>query len=84
MASNTSRPQIDSKVVRELADILKDTELTAIEVEKGELRIRVAREVTAAPAMIQAAAPAPVAAAPVAAPTVSRENGAGDPSRRAI
>ena len=71
MASNTSRPQIDSKVVRELADILKDTELTEIEVEKGELRIRVAREVTAAPAMIQAAAPAPVAAAPVAAPTAA-------------
>ncbi len=72
MASTTSRPQIDAKIVRELADILKDTELTEIEVEKGELRIRVAREITAAPVAYHAApAPAPVAApaaAPVAAP----------------
>lgn len=67
MASNTSRPQIDSKLVRELADILKDTELTEIEVEKGELRIRVAREIQAAP-MHYAAAPAPAPAAPQPAP----------------
>lgn len=67
MASTSSRPPIDSKLVRELADILKDTELTEIEVEKGELKIRVARELTAAPAAVyQAAAPAP---APAAAPT---------------
>ncbi len=67
MASNTSRP-IDSKVVRELADILKDTELTEIEIEKGELRIRVARELTAAPAVIQAA---PAVAAPAPAPAAA-------------
>ena len=70
MASTTSRPQIDAKVVRELADILKDTELTEIEVEKGELRIRVAREITAAPVAFAAPAPAPVAA-PVAAPAAA-------------
>lgn len=70
MASTTSRPQIDAKVVRELADILKDTELTEIEVEKGELRIRVAREITAAPVAYAAPAPAPVAA-PVAAPAAA-------------
>lgn len=68
MASNTSRPQIDSKLVRELADILKDTELTEIEVEKGELRIRVAREIHAAPAMHYAPAPAAHAPAPQPAP----------------
>ncbi|MFP4519778.1 MAG: acetyl-CoA carboxylase biotin carboxyl carrier protein [Oceanicaulis sp.] len=67
MASNTSRPQIDSKLVRELADILKDTELTEIEVEKGELRIRVAREIQAAP-VPYAAAPQPAPAAPQPAP----------------
>ena len=70
MASTTSRPQIDAKVVRELADILKDTELTEIEVEKGELRIRVAREITAAPVAYAAPAPAPVAA-PAAAPAAA-------------
>lgn len=87
MASSTSRPQIDSKLVRELADILKDTELTEIEVEKGELKIRVAREIQAAPAVYAAApaaapaapaAPAPVAAAPSAAPETKASPAASD------
>ncbi|WP_019961903.1 acetyl-CoA carboxylase biotin carboxyl carrier protein [Woodsholea maritima] len=85
MASNTSNPQIDSKLVRELADILKDTELTEIEVEKGELRIRVAKEVHAvaanyafAPQMpAPMAAPAPAAAAPeTPAPAAAADAGA--------
>jgi acetyl-CoA carboxylase biotin carboxyl carrier protein len=59
--------EIDATLVRQLADILNDTDLTEIEVEKGELRIRVAREITAAPVVQYAAAPAPVAAAPAAA-----------------
>jgi acetyl-CoA carboxylase biotin carboxyl carrier protein len=59
--------EIDATLVRQLADILNETDLTEIEVEKGELRIRVAREITAAPVMQYAAAPAPAAAAPVAA-----------------
>ena len=64
--------EIDTTLVRQLADILNDTSLTEIEVERGELRIRVAREVTAAPMMQYAAAPmaqaAPAAAAAAAAP----------------
>lgn len=86
MASTTSNPQVDSKLVRELADILNDTELTEIEVEKGELRIRVAREITAAPAVYatqpmhapmpaMAAAPAP---APASAPETPAATGAAD------
>ena len=62
--------EIDAALVRQLADILNDTELTEIEVERGELRIRVAREIHAAPVMQYAAAPmpaAPAAAAPAAA-----------------
>mgnify|MGYP002779560535 CR=1 FL=1 len=48
---------IDSALVRELADILADTGLTEIEVERGDLRIRVAREITvAAPAVQHVAA----------------------------
>ena len=62
--------EIDTALVRGLADILNDTDLTEIEVERGDLKIRVAREVTmAAPvqyAAAPAAAPAPVAAAPAA------------------
>jgi acetyl-CoA carboxylase biotin carboxyl carrier protein len=50
--------------VRQLADILNDTSLTEIEVERGELRIRVAREITAAPVMHYAAAPGAAQAAP--------------------
>lgn len=60
--------EIDTALVRSLADILNDTSLTEIEVERGELRIRVAREIVAAPVVQYAAAPqaAPVAAAPSA------------------
>jgi acetyl-CoA carboxylase biotin carboxyl carrier protein len=66
---------IDPRLVRKLADILSDTGLTEIEVEQEGLRIRVAREITAAPAahsyaiapqMAPIAAPAAVAPAPVA------------------
>lgn len=70
----------DTRLVRKLADILRDTELSEIEVEQGGMRIRVARELTAASAAAasfsvpttHAVAPAPVAAAhaPVAAPAV--------------
>src|SRR4051794_5319270 len=58
---------IDARLVRRLAMILNDTGLTEIEVERGELRIRVARQVTvaAAPTVTMAA---PIAAAPAAAP----------------
>ncbi len=65
---------IDTRVVRKLADILRDTGLTEIEVERGGLKIRVAREVTvAAPmsAMVQAAAPVAMAAAPALAPVAA-------------
>ncbi|MFN3858723.1 MAG: acetyl-CoA carboxylase biotin carboxyl carrier protein [Caulobacter sp.] len=65
---------IDTRTVRKLADILKSTGLTEIEVERGDLRIRVAREVTVAAApqafAVPAAAPAPVAA-PAAAPAAA-------------
>ncbi len=74
----TNEPvEIDTSLVRQLADILNDTSLTEIEVERGELRIRVAREITAAPVMQYAAAPvaqaapsaAPQAAAPASMPS---------------
>ena len=64
---------IDTKVVRKLADILKDTGLTEIEVETGGLKIRVARELTAAApaAVYQTVASAPAPAAPAATPVVA-------------
>lgn len=68
-ADPVEAPAIDARLVRKIADILKDTGLTEIEVEHAGLKIRVAREVTvAAPAAYaQVAAPA-FAPAPVAAP----------------
>lgn len=68
--SDDKNKNIDADLVRSLADILNDTDLTEIEVERGDLKIKVKREVTVAAAPIQyAAAPAPVAqAAPAAAP----------------
>lgn len=66
-APKLKNDEIDTSLVRSLADILNDTDLTEIEVERGDLKIRVAREI---PAPVQyAAAPAPqYAAAPAAAP----------------
>ncbi|WP_025091430.1 acetyl-CoA carboxylase biotin carboxyl carrier protein [Brucella intermedia] len=60
---------IDKETIRDLADILNETDLTDIEVEHGDLRIRVSRKVTvqAAATVMPAAAPVAVAPAPVAA-----------------
>ena len=68
MADDKKHAEIDAALVRQLAEILNETDLTEVEVERGELRIRVAREVTVNAAPVQyAAAPAPVAAVPAAA-----------------
>ncbi|MDZ4308731.1 acetyl-CoA carboxylase biotin carboxyl carrier protein [Allopontixanthobacter sp.] len=57
---------VDTALVRELADMLSETGLTEIEVEDGERKIRVARGALAAP--MAAPAPAAAVAAPVLAP----------------
>ncbi|BBF71442.1 acetyl-CoA carboxylase, biotin carboxyl carrier protein [Sphingomonas bisphenolicum] len=59
--------QVDVQLVRDLAALLDDTNLTEIEVEDGDRKIRVARKAAASTAPVYAAAPAPAAAAPVAA-----------------
>jgi acetyl-CoA carboxylase biotin carboxyl carrier protein len=64
----------DPELVRELATLLADTDLSEIEVEKGDLRIRVARAVAAsvmlppAPSPLVAPPPLPAASAPTPAP----------------
>ncbi len=58
--------QFDAAAIRELAQILRETDLTEIELVDGEARLRVVRQaVVAAPATVAVAAP--VAAAPLAA-----------------
>lgn len=58
---------LDPSLVRILAKILRDKELTEIELEHGPLKLRIAREITAAP-VVQTVSAAPVAASPVAVP----------------
>ncbi len=55
-----------SKTIKELAELLSETGLTEIEVETGDMRIKVARQGTAVSAVVPqvAAAPAPAQAAP--------------------
>jgi acetyl-CoA carboxylase biotin carboxyl carrier protein len=66
------KPGIDQGLIRDLANILTETNLTEIEVEQDDLRIRVSRspapQYVQAPAAQHAAAPAPVAAAAPAEP----------------
>jgi acetyl-CoA carboxylase biotin carboxyl carrier protein len=76
---------VDQQLVRDLAGILNDTNLTEIEVELGDLKVRVSRQAAAmhavaAPAPVNsvhvapppATAPAPAANAAAPAPEVSR------------
>ena len=56
---------VDQKLIRDLADILDEVNLTEIEVEQGDLKIRISRQ----PAVVQPPAfsmPAPQAALPAA------------------
>jgi acetyl-CoA carboxylase biotin carboxyl carrier protein len=68
--SGTKTP-FDTEIVRDLAKLLAETDLTEIEVEKADLRIRVARQIQASVAVSAPVsyAPAPVvqSSAPVAA-----------------
>lgn len=71
--TDTGPMQVDTRLVRELAELLDATSLTEIEVQDGERRVRVARKAaapavyTSAPAAapVPASAAAPAAAAPV-------------------
>jgi len=83
MANRTTG--IDKVMIRDLAEILNETDLTDIEIEQGDLRIRVSRQITmqaAAPVYAQApaasSAPAPAPSANPVATAVS------DPSKNAV
>jgi acetyl-CoA carboxylase biotin carboxyl carrier protein len=69
---------IDKELIRDLANILNDTDLSEIEIEQDDLRIRVSRSAPAAtvyaaapPAYAAPAPAAPAAPAPLAAPAAS-------------
>jgi len=62
--------QVDAGLVRQLAELLDDTRLTEIEVQDGDRRIRVVRNVAIPTHAVQAPS-APVAAAPASAPAAA-------------
>jgi acetyl-CoA carboxylase biotin carboxyl carrier protein len=80
---STKNSGVDQQLIRDLAGILNDTNLTEIEVELGDLKLRVSRHAPAVHAvaapqpMLAPAAPQPVAAAAAAAP-------AAEPSKNAV
>ena len=65
-APQASADAFDTRLVRQLADILNDTGLSEIEVERDGMKVRVARSLTPATTAI-APAPAIVVAAPAMA-----------------
>jgi acetyl-CoA carboxylase biotin carboxyl carrier protein len=69
-SGDTSAMRIDPKLVRELAKLLTDNELTEIEVQDGDRRIRVGRE----PAPVLGVAPSSPAPALSAPPMHAKED----------
>jgi acetyl-CoA carboxylase biotin carboxyl carrier protein len=77
---STKKPGVDQQLIRDLAGILNDTNLTEIEIEQGDLRVRVSRQTQT----VHAAAPQP-AAAPVTATAVDAKAAAAvDVAKNAV
>ncbi len=70
----------ESQVIRELADLLNETGLSEIEIEKSGLRVRVARQISLTASAVAAPAAAPAAAA-AAAPAAATEPTGTDAAR---
>ncbi|GLS45396.1 acetyl-CoA carboxylase biotin carboxyl carrier protein [Methylobacterium brachythecii] len=73
----------DPDLVRELAKMVAETDLTEIEVEKGDLRIRVARKIEQIAVQVAPAAPVAAAAAPAAIATASAPGTPAAPAKGA-
>ena len=74
------KPADERELIRELAMLLDETNLTEIEIERAGLRLRVARNISIAAAAPVSYQPAPVAAAPAAA-SVAAATSAADISK---
>ncbi|GLQ80501.1 acetyl-CoA carboxylase biotin carboxyl carrier protein subunit [Mesorhizobium huakuii] len=72
---------VDQQLIRDLAGILNDTNLTEIEVELGDLKVRVSRQ---APAVHAIAAPQPNYAPAAAQPAVAAAPATVDVSKNAV
>jgi len=81
---STRKSGVDQQLIRDLAGILNDTNLTEIEVELGDLKVRVSRQSPSFHAAV-ASAPAPaITPAAVAFPAGATEPAAADTSRFAV
>ncbi|GLS40703.1 acetyl-CoA carboxylase biotin carboxyl carrier protein subunit [Mesorhizobium tianshanense] len=72
---------VDQQLIRDLAGILNDTNLTEIEVELGDLKVRVSRQ---APAVHAVAAPQPAYTPLAAQPAAAIVPAAADISKNAV
>jgi acetyl-CoA carboxylase biotin carboxyl carrier protein len=72
--SKDAKHSIDHELIRELANLLKETDLSEIEIESDDLRVRVARTITVnAPVYASGPASAPSATA-LSAPAAAVED----------
>ncbi|WFP74348.1 acetyl-CoA carboxylase biotin carboxyl carrier protein [Mesorhizobium sp. WSM4906] len=74
---------VDQQLIRDLAGILNDTNLTEIEVELGDLKVRVSRQSQAVHA-VAAPLPAPVAMTPAQTAAAAAPVAAADPAKNAV
>lgn len=80
------KPSGEQQLIRELAQLLNDTGLSEIEIEKSGLKIRVARSITVSAAVPSAPVPfvpagAATPAAPAGGPGAAAAPGVADPAK---
>jgi acetyl-CoA carboxylase biotin carboxyl carrier protein len=75
---------VDQQLIRDLAGILNDTNLTEIEVENEDFKVRISRQQQTVHAVAPAYAPAPAPAAAPAAAAVPAAPAAPDLSKNAV
>ena len=80
--AKTGDMRIDPSLVRDLAQLLTDNELTEIEVEDGDRRIKVKREPAAV--IAGAIASAPAAAPALSAPPMHAKEDIGEPAEEEV
>ncbi len=75
------KPGIDKDLIRELAALLKETDLSEIEIEQDDFRIRVARGVAAAATVVAEPPPSAAEAARVEGEAAEPAKSLADPAR---
>ena len=73
-----AKMQVDTKLIRELAEMLNDTDLSEIEVEDGERKIKLSRGGSTVHVAAPAAAPVAAAPAPAAPAAPAAEEASAD------